>query len=75
MLTLGEFRQLVADALAGERRKKAWIGMIEPPAADRIRALCGKNATKIMVESDSIWHSYKKSQHNLQFEDIFVSRM
>jgi hypothetical protein len=71
ILTPDEFRQLVAGALAGERHKKAWIGMIEPSAADRIRALCGKSVTKIMVESDSIWHSYKKGQHNLHFEDIF----
>jgi hypothetical protein len=71
MLSPDEFRQFAAAALAGERHQKAWIGVVSPVAADRIRTVSGKAVSKIMIESDSIWHSCKKSVHNLQPDDIF----
>jgi hypothetical protein len=71
MLTPDEFRQFAVAALAGERHGKAWIGVVEPQAVARIQAVCGKTVSKIMVESDSIWHSYKKLAHNLEPDDIF----
>ena len=71
MLTPDGFRQFVAAALAGERHKKAWIGTVTPSMAASIRGLCGKTVSKIMVESDAVWHSCKKSAHNLEPDDIF----
>jgi hypothetical protein len=71
MLTPDEFKLFAASALAGERHKKAWIGVVKPSAAGRIQAVCGKTVSKIMVESDTVWHSYKKRGHNLQPDDIF----
>jgi hypothetical protein len=71
MLSSDEFRQFVTNVLAGERHRKAWIGMVTPQTAARIRVLCGKTVSKIMIESDAVWHSCKKSAHNLEPDDIF----
>jgi hypothetical protein len=74
MLTPDEFRHFVTEALAGERHKKAWIGAVKPDAAGRIRAVCGKTVSKIMVESDTIWHSYKDINGVLIFaEEVRVN--
>jgi hypothetical protein len=46
MLTSDEFRQFVTPTLTGDRHKKAWIGIVEHQAADRIQAICGKTMSK-----------------------------
>ena len=69
-LTNDELKAFIEEARLGKDNFKAFIGIIEPDAVKRIEDVCGKKIRKIMIESGSIRHSYKKSSHNLKEDDL-----
>jgi hypothetical protein len=69
-LTADELKMFVTDAKTGKANRKAFIGMVETNAAQRIWAVSGKKVTKIMLESDAIRHSYRVDHHNLKDNDM-----
>jgi hypothetical protein len=73
-LSFEEFKRFVGEAKEGSDNaaiKRAYIGNIDIEASKRIKAVCGKTMTKIMVDNGQIRHAYKKSSHNLEPDDIF----
>ena len=69
-LTREELITFIEEARTGKKNEKAFIGTVEPDAAQRIEDACGKKAGKIMLESGGIRHSYKKANHNLKNDDL-----
>jgi hypothetical protein len=69
-LTHDELKVFVKESRIGKTNDKAFIGTVAPAAARRIEAVCGKRVGKIMLESGSIRHSYKKASHNLKNDDL-----
>jgi hypothetical protein len=73
-LTESEFKEFVAEARNSPDNvsiKRAFIGTVEPCASNRVKAVCGKTMTKIMIDNGQIRHAYKKINHNLEDDDIF----
>ncbi|GHV93751.1 hypothetical protein AGMMS50293_00710 [Spirochaetia bacterium] len=71
LLSEDEFRQFVIESLGTKANKKAFIGYVRPEAAKRIKDICGITVTKIMADSGAIRHSYERTYHNLEQDDIF----
>ena len=69
-LTQDELKVFIEEARTGKNNNQAFIGIVETDAAQRIEAVCGKKADKIMIESGAIRHSYKKVNHNLNNDDL-----
>ena len=65
-----ELRDFIKNAIAGNKNDKAFIGIVESDAAQRIEKISGKKVGKIMIESEGIRHSLKKSSHNLRDDDL-----
>ena len=69
-LSYDEFKKFIDEARAGQENKKAFIGVINKDAAERIENVSGKKVSKIMMESEGVRHSYKKASHNLKDGDL-----
>jgi hypothetical protein len=69
-LSAQELKQFIDEARNGKENKSVWIGMVEPEAAKRIKAVCGAGVSKIMLESGAVRHSYNKTHHNLEDNDL-----
>ncbi|GHV76019.1 hypothetical protein AGMMS49942_08400 [Spirochaetia bacterium] len=65
-----ELEQFIDEARNGKENRKAFIGTVEHDAANRIKAVCGKDVSNIMLESEGVRHSYKRADHNLQDDDL-----
>jgi hypothetical protein len=74
LLSNDELKEFVDEARNGKENKKAYIGTIEPDAAERIKAVCGENVSNIMLESEGIRHSLNKVSHNLHEGDLLHIR-
>jgi hypothetical protein len=72
LLSKQEFVQFVATSLSGkfQQDQKAWVGKVEPAAANRIKSICGETVGRIMVSSSAIIHAYSKPSHNLLSTDL-----
>jgi hypothetical protein len=73
-LTQSEFEEFVNEAKNSQNNtaiKRVYIGNVTPDAARRIETISGKKMAKIMVDNGQIRHSYKKSSHYLEPDDIF----
>jgi hypothetical protein len=70
LLTTEELAEFIDEARNGKENKNAFIGLVESGTAKRIKAICGKDISKIMVESGAIRHSYCKKHHKLEKDDI-----
>ena len=44
--------------------------MVEHDAANRIKVVCGKDVSNIMLENEGVRHSYKRADHNLRDDDL-----
>ena len=69
-LTQDELKVFIEEARTGKSNDKAFVGIVETNAVQRIEAACGKKVGKIMLESGAIRHAYKKTNHNLKNEDL-----
>ncbi|GHT56846.1 hypothetical protein FACS1894109_07170 [Spirochaetia bacterium] len=69
-LSSQELEQFIDEARNGKENKKAFIGAVEDDAANRIKAVCGKDVSNIMLESEGVRHSYKRADHNLRDDDL-----
>jgi hypothetical protein len=69
-LSREEYTAFVERAKAGEKHAKAFVGTIEPTAAKKIAEICGKTVSRVMVDSDAVWHAWKKKHHNLLDDDF-----
>jgi hypothetical protein len=69
-LSEDELKQFINAERNGKANKKAFVGLVEQEAALKIKQICGKNIKGIMLESESIRHSYKKAEHNLFDDDL-----
>jgi hypothetical protein len=69
-LSQDELKTFVDNAKIKTSNEKAFIGLIELNVSQRIEALCGKKAERIILESSAIRHSYKKVNHNLRDDDL-----
>jgi len=65
-----ELKRFISEARIGKKNDKAFIGIVESNAAQRIENVCGKKVGKIMIESEGIRHSYRKASHNLRDDDL-----
>jgi hypothetical protein len=69
-LTREEFKNFISEALSGKENRKAHIGMITHEAHRRIKGVCGKMMSNIMLESGTIRHCINKPSHNLRENDL-----
>jgi hypothetical protein len=69
-ITPHELKQFIDEAKSGKDNKKAFIGKVKPDAAKRIKEVCGKDVSNIMLESEGVRHSYKRTDHNLRDDDL-----
>jgi len=69
-LTQDQLMLFIEEARTGKSNKKAFIGTITPDAAQRIKAVCNEIVKNIMLESEGIRHSLKKTSHNLKNNDL-----
>jgi hypothetical protein len=65
-----ELAAFIAEAKTGKDNKKALIGRVVPETAKRIKNLCGKDATAIILDSSAVRHAYSKKNHNLENDDL-----
>jgi len=70
LLSNGELKTFIAEARTGKENKKAFIGTVGPEAQKRIRAVCGKDVTAIILESSAVRHAYSKEYHHLENDDL-----
>ena len=73
-LTAEEFRNFVDEAQNSQDNsqiRQAFIGVVAPDAAERVKAVSGKTVSKIMIDNGQIRHDYKKASHNLEPDDVF----
>jgi hypothetical protein len=71
-LTQEEFINFISESLANKENRKAHIGMITYEAHQRIKDVCGKMMSNIMLESGTVRHCINKSSHNLWENDILL---
>jgi hypothetical protein len=69
-LSSQELKHFIDEERNGKENKSVWIGMVESDAARRIKAVCGAEVSKIMLESGAVRHSYNKAHHNLEDTDL-----
>ena len=72
-LSLAEFRRFIAEARTSPANadiKRAYIGDVAPEAARRVKAACGKSVSKIMIDNGQIRHAHRKTNHNLEDDDV-----
>ena len=69
-LTTEELKIFIEEAKKGKENKKAFIGVVTFEAAQRIKNVCGKKVVNIMLESEGVRHSYRRTDHNLQDDDL-----
>ena len=60
-LSHDQIKLFIEEACKGKSNEKAFIGTITPDAVQRIEAICNKKVKNIMLESEGIRHSLKKS--------------
>jgi hypothetical protein len=65
-----ELKSFIEEVKSGKENRKAFIGRINPEAAQRIKDVCRKNVSNIMIESESVRHSLNKASHNLRDGDL-----
>ncbi|GHT53256.1 hypothetical protein FACS1894106_3870 [Spirochaetia bacterium] len=70
LLSPHELKRFIDEERNGKTNKSVWIGMVEPEAARRIKAVSGAAVSKIMLESGAVRHSYNKAHHNLEDNDL-----
>ena len=69
-LNQDQLKLFIEEARTGKSNKKAFIGTVTPDAAQRIEAVCSKKVKNIMLERESIRHSFKKVSHKLKNDDL-----
>jgi hypothetical protein len=69
-LSAKELKQFIDEAKTGKDDKKAFIGLVAPESAARIKAICGKDVKVIILESGAVRHAYSKQYHNLEEDDL-----
>ncbi|MDR1931654.1 MAG: hypothetical protein LBQ57_02410 [Spirochaetales bacterium] len=72
-LSTEELKKFIEEARNGKENKNAFIGTIQHSTAERIKAICGKNISKIMLESGAVRHSHNKLHHNLKDDDLLYA--
>jgi hypothetical protein len=68
-----ELEKFVDEARNGKDNQKALIGTIGLETIRKIKAICGEDVSKIMLDGEHIRHSYNKISHNLKSDDILYS--
>ena len=69
-LTQDQLMLFIEEARTGKSNKKAFIGTVTHDTAQKIEVVCNKKVKNIMLESEGIRHSFKKSSHNLKDDDL-----
>jgi hypothetical protein len=67
-----ELKNFIAEALTGKENRKVYIGIVTHEAHQRIKNVCGKIMSNIMLESGTVRHAVNKPSHNLRENDLLL---
>jgi hypothetical protein len=69
-LTKAQLRAFVEETKLPGEKKRAVLGTVTADAAARVRHLTGISVSTIILDSDRVKHSYGKTSHNLENDDL-----
>jgi hypothetical protein len=68
-----ELKQFIDEARNGKDNHRAFIGTVKPETIRKIKEISEEAVSNIMLDSEHIRHSYNKTSHNLESDDVLYS--
>jgi hypothetical protein len=73
ILTTEELRRFINYSLINTEKKEAVIGIVNEDISQKIKEISNETVSEVRIDGDHIRHSYNKSAHNLESDDLLHS--
>jgi hypothetical protein len=75
LLTVQELKLFIEESVTNpsSKEREVFIGQVKPDSAKKIKELINIDVINIITNSNSIWHAYRKKEHNLEPDDFLYA--